>query len=109
MIRYHDMILLGVLFFCTFSAFGADEKPIFNALNCGICHKADTGKAFPSLIEITKAYNGDKEKLTGYLQGKSEPIINTEKAKSMEKYIEKTKALSQEEVGALADFILSTK
>jgi cytochrome c551/c552 len=107
--RYHGMILLVVLFFCAFNAAGADEKPIFNALNCGICHKADTGKAFPSLVEIAKAYNGDKEKLTGYLQGKSDAIINTEKAKSMEKYIEKTKALPQEDLGALADFILSNK
>jgi cytochrome c551/c552 len=109
MTRYHGMILLVVLFFCALNAAGAEEKPIFNALNCGICHKADTGKAFPSLKEIGQAYNGDKEKLTGYLQGKSNAIINTEKAKSMEKYIEKTKALSQEEVGVLADFILSNK
>ena len=109
MTRYYCMILSAILFFFAFSAFGADEKPIFNALNCGICHKADTGKAFPSLKEIAQAYNGDKEKLTGYLQGKSDAIINTEKAKSMEKYIEKTKGLSPEEVGALADFILSNK
>jgi cytochrome c551/c552 len=107
--KYFAMILLIILVFCAFSFAGAEEKPIFNTLNCGICHKADTGKAFPSLKEIAQAYNGDKEKLTGYLQGKSGPIINTEKAKSMERYIEKTKALSQEEVGALADFIISNK
>jgi cytochrome c551/c552 len=107
--KYFAMILLIILVFCAFSATGTEEKPIFKSLNCGICHKADTGKAFPSLVEISKAYNGDKEKLTGYLQGRSDAIINTEKATSMEKYIEKTKALSQEEVGALADFILSNK
>ncbi len=104
---YLILILFTILIFCSFSAAGADEKPVFNSLNCGICHKADTGKAFPSLIEITKAYNGDKEKLIKYFQGKSDPIINVEKAKSMEKYIEKTKALSEEELNSLVEFILS--
>jgi cytochrome c551/c552 len=107
--NYTALILFTILIFCAFSATGAEETTIFKSLNCGICHKADTGKAFPSLIEITKAYNGDKEKLTGYLLGKNNAIINTEKAKSMEKYIEKTKALSPEEMSALADFILSNK
>lgn len=107
MTRYHGMILSAILFFCAFSATGADEKPIFKSLNCGICHKADTGKAYPSLIEITKAYNGDKDKLIKYFQVKSEPIMNIEKAKGMEKYLEKTKALSEDELNSLVEFILS--
>ncbi|MBN1903641.1 MAG: c-type cytochrome [Deltaproteobacteria bacterium] len=107
MTRYHGMILSAILFFCAFNAAGADEKPVYKALNCGICHKADTGKTYPSLIEITKAYNGDKDMLIKYFQGKSEPIMNIEKAKSMEKYLEKTKALSEDELNSLVEFILS--
>jgi cytochrome c551/c552 len=107
--KYIVPVLLMIFAFCSFSAIAADEKPVFKALNCGICHKADTGKAFPSLVEITKAYNGDKEKLINYLQGKGISIVNIEKSNSMEKYIEKTKALSQEELNALADFIISNK
>jgi cytochrome c551/c552 len=101
------LILFMILTFCAFIATGEEEKPIFKSLNCGICHKADTGKAYPSLIEITKAYNGDKDKLIKYFQGKSEPIMNLEKAKSMEKFLEKTKALSEDELNSLVEFILS--
>ncbi|MDM7919303.1 MAG: c-type cytochrome [Methanosarcina sp.] len=107
--NYFILILFTILIFCSFSAAGADEKSVYDTLKCGICHKADTGKAYPSLIEITKAYSGDKEKLTSYFQGKSGPIVNTEKAKSMDKYIEKTKALSADDLNSLVDFILSHK
>ncbi len=100
------LILFMILTFSLFTATGQEDKTIFKSLNCGICHKADTGKAYPSLIEIAKAYNGDKEKLKKYFQGKSEPIMNLEKAKSMEKFLEKTKALPEEDLNALAEFIL---
>jgi cytochrome c551/c552 len=105
--NYFILILFAALILCSFSATGADEKSIYDNLKCGICHKADTGKTYPSLIEISKAYSGDKEKLKGYLQGRSDPIMNIEKAKSMEKFLEKTKTLSEDELNSLAEFILS--
>ena len=105
------LILLAILFFCASSlmAGDGDEKPVFKSLKCNICHKADTGRAYPSLKDIATAYNGDSKKLEKYLQGDSEPIVNKEKGKSMERYIEKTKALSEDEMKTLVDFILSHK
>lgn len=105
--KYSTVILLVIFSFCAFNVVADDEKPVFNSLKCNICHKPDTGKAYPSLKEIATGYNGDQEKLTSYLQGKSEPILNKKKGKSMERYIEKTKALSEDEMKSLVEYILS--
>ena len=103
-------LALFVILFCCVSGVGAgDETDVFKSLGCGICHKVDTGKSFPSLKEIAKAYNGDNEKLEKYLNGKEAPIVNKEKSKTMERYLEKTKALSKDMMKSLADFILSHK
>lgn len=107
--KYSTLVLFAVLVFCVFNVAAEDEKPVFKSLRCGICHKADTGRAYPSLKEIAAVYNGDSKKLEKYLQGGAEPIVNKAKGKSMERYIEKTKALSEEELKSLVDFILSHK
>jgi len=107
--KYSALILFASLFFCAFYVQASDEEPVFETLRCGICHKADTGKSFPSLKEIAKAYNGDKEKMISYLKGESDPIVNQEKSKTMERYIVKAKALSEDEQKSLAEFILNHK
>lgn len=107
--KHSALIVFVILIFCAFNVTAEEEKPIFKSLRCNICHKADTGRAYPSLKEITKVYNGDSKKLEKYLQGKAEPIVNKEKGKSMDRYIEKTKALSDEEMKSLVDYILSNK
>jgi cytochrome c551/c552 len=107
--RYSALMLLAILVLCASNVTADDEMPVFNTLRCGICHKAETGKTFPSLREITTAYKGDSEKLEKYLQGKADPIVNQEKSKTMERYIEKTKSLSEGERQALVEFILSHK
>ena len=48
-----------------------------------------------------------KGKLTSYLLGKSGPIVNEEKSRTMERYLEKTKDLSEDEMESLVDYILS--
>jgi cytochrome c551/c552 len=107
--KYSAVILLAIFGFCAFNVVAEDEKPVFKSLRCNICHKADTGKAYPSLKEIAKVYKGDGEKLEKYLKGDAEPIVNKEKGKSMDKYLEKTKALSEDEMKELVDYILSNK
>jgi cytochrome c551/c552 len=101
------LILLAITVLCSFYIAAEDEKPVFKTLRCTICHKPDTGRAYPSLKAIAAAYNGDAEKLEKYLQGEEEPIVNKEKAKSMTRYIEKTKALSPDELKSLVDYILN--
>ena len=106
--KYSALIIPAILFFCASNIMAGndDEKTVFNTLKCGICHKVDTGKAYPSLKEIAKAYNGDREKLISYLQGKSAAIVNEAKSRTMEKYLEKTKALSEDEIKSLAEYMM---
>ncbi len=106
--KYSVLIILVILFFCASNIMAGDddEKTVFKSLKCGICHKVDTGKAYPSLREIATVYNGDREKLISYLQGKSAAIVNEEKSKTMEKYLEKTKALSDDELKSLAEYMM---
>lgn len=108
--KYSAMILSAILFFYASNLMaGDDEKPLFKSLKCNICHKPDTGKVYPSLEEIATTYKGNSEKLEKYLRGEADSIVNKEKSKTMERYIEKTKALSQEELKSLVDYILSYK
>lgn len=109
--KYSALILFAILFFCVSNLMAGDggEESVFKSLKCGICHKADTGKAYPSLKEIAGDYNGNSEELEKYLKGNAEPIVNQEKSMTMGKYIEKTKALSDDDIKALVEFILSHK
>jgi len=109
MSKFSVPVLIAVLFFFAFNVAAKDENPVFKSLHCGICHKVDTGKVYPSIKEIAVAYKGDSAKLEKYLQGEADSIVNQEKSKTMERYIEKTKALSEDDRKSLAGYILSCK
>ena len=100
------VLLLGI-FLVAANVWAEQGEDVFKSLRCGTCHKPDTGKVNPSLKEMAKAYQGKEGQLLGFLKGEAKSIINVEKAGKMEKYVEKTKALKDEERKALADFILS--
>jgi cytochrome c len=100
------------IFLCLFftAALSADEQgeAIFESNGCISCHKhKGTSGSFPSLSELAKAYKGKKEQLIQYLKGEAHPIIEPEKAGTMKRQLEKTKAMSDSERTALADFMLS--
>jgi len=104
--RLFVALIITILFVST-TLYAGQEEAVFEAQRCGICHKPDTGKANPSLKEIAQAYQGKEHQLIKYLKGEAEPIIKPEKGSMMKRYIEKTKALSDEERKSLADFIMS--
>lgn len=81
-------------------------EEVFESLRCSICHKVDKGRSNPSLKEIGKAYNGDESRLISYLKGESEAVVRKERAGVMKRYIDKTKALSREDMKSLAEYIL---
>lgn len=87
----------------------ADEgETVFKSHGCMSCHKKEsTSKVNPSLTEISRAYQGKEEQLIKYLKGESEAIVRPEKRNRMKRQIEKTKALSDSDRKALAEFILS--
>lgn len=91
------------------TGFSADNKgqEIFKSKGCTICHKKSTSGAFPSLSELANAYKGKKEQLVRYFKGESPSIVKPKRSVIMNKQIEKTKAMTDPERTALADFILS--
>jgi cytochrome c551/c552 len=66
-------------------------------------------KAGPSLAEMAQAYQGKEDLLIGYLKGEAEPLIEWGKGSLMKRAIEKTKALSDVDRKALADFIINDR
>ena len=102
------IILVGLLLIAA-GVRAEDGKDIFSSHHCGTCHKADTGKANPSLKDIAQAYEGKETQLISYLKGETESIVNPAKGEAMKRYVEKTKALTDAERKALADFIMNRK
>ena len=101
-----------VIFLCLFftPALSADEqgKEIFKSQGCVACHKHEgTSGSFPSLSEIAMAYKGNQKQLLRYLNGEADPIVKPERAGTMKRQIEKTKAMSDSDRTALAGFMLS--
>ena len=95
----------AVLFAGTVKA--GDGAALFEGQRCGVCHKLDTGKTYPTLKEIAGVYQAKEEQLINYFNGEAEPIINPAKSATMKRYIEKTKAFSDEDRKALAKYILA--
>jgi len=56
---------------------------------------------------LAKAYKGKKEQLIKFFKGEAQSIVKPEMSATMKRQIEKTKALSDSERTALADFMLS--
>jgi len=100
-------LMIVISFFLVTISYGADPgEAIFKSNHCGICHKPDISKSNPSLKDIARAYQGKESQLIKYLQGETDSIIAPEKSKTMKRYVEKTKSLSEPERKALADFIM---
>ncbi len=101
-----------VIFLCLFfvSTLSADEQgeEIFKSKGCIFCHKPGRSSGtIPSLPDLAKAYKGKKEQLIKFFKGEVQSIVKPERAITMKRQIEKTKALSDSERTALADFMLS--
>ncbi len=95
------------LFFTTALSAGEQGEEIFKSQGCISCHKQEGASgSFPSLSELAGAYKGKKEQLIQYLKGEAHPIVEPERAGTMKRQLEKTKALSDSDRTALADFML---
>ncbi len=89
------------------SAWAADGKAVFEAARCAGCHKPDADGVGPSLKAMAAAYGEGKGELVEFLAGAAEPRMDSGKFSIMKPNLRRTMALSDEERGALADFILS--
>ncbi len=98
----------GVALIAT-STFAADGQQIFQSKGCAACHQASVDTVGPSLKKIANAYAGKKEELVKFLKGEGKAIVDPAKFAVMQPQLNTTKALSDKELNALADYILSQK
>ena len=104
------LTLMAVLCLAAAVAAGAaeDGQGLFKSNGCMSCHRPESSsKVNPSLGEIAKAYQGKTNQLADYLAGAADPIVRPERAAMMKRYLEKTRAMSDQERKALAEFIMS--
>ncbi len=94
------------------NAGGGDVKKgqqLFTANGCTACHQEKADTVGPSLAKISQAYAGKKEDLIKFLKGEGKAIVDPAKFSIMQPNLAKTKALSDGDLSALADYILSVK
>jgi len=79
---------------------------IFASKGCTMCHDVSMEKIGPSLQFISTVYMGDEDALVSFLKGKRNPIVRPENASIMKPQLLKIKTLYEDEVRALARYIL---
>ncbi len=89
------------------SVFASEGEKIFKSKGCTVCHKANINTVGPSLKHISEVYKQKNGDLVAYLKGNAKAIVDPSKAAMMKNYLKPLKSLSDEQIKALADFILS--
>jgi len=100
--------LIASLAFAGF-ALAADGKAIFQSKGCTACHQPAADTVGPSLKKIAQAYAGKEDQLVKYLKGQGKAIVDPAKEAIMRPQLAALKTLSDAELKALAQFILSHK
>lgn len=75
--------------------------------NCIACHKPDQKIIGPSLEEIAKIYKAKNGSIVSFLQEQSDPIVDPSQYDIMKTNFAITKAMTDEELKALEDYIYS--
>ena len=76
---------------------------------CNTCHKEDTKIIGPSIKEISKIYRDKKASISVFLQGEAEPIVDPSQYEIMKANLQITKTMTEEELKALEEYMLSFK
>ncbi len=99
-------VIFGMLFVVS-ASFATDGKTIFQSKGCAACHNPTADTVGPSLKKIADAYKGKENELIAFLKGQHKAIVDPAKFPIMMPQLNTTKKLTDEELKALADFILS--
>lgn len=76
---------------------------------CFTCHKEDTKIIGPSIKEIAKIYTEKKASISMFLQGETDPIVDPTQFEIMKANFAVTKTMTDEEIKALEEYMLSFK
>jgi cytochrome c len=83
-----------------------DGAQLFKAKTCDTCHQPNTDTAGPSLQKIAQIYKEQNANLVAFLKGEAPSIVDPSKADMMKPLLAHVKSLSEEEIKALANYIL---
>jgi cytochrome c len=76
---------------------------------CATCHKPDAKIVGPSIKDIAKRYTEKKASISIFLQGETDPIVDPTQFEIMKANFAITKTMTEEELKALEDYMLSIK
>ena len=74
---------------------------------CTACHLPDQKVIGPSLTEIAKTYKEKKGSIVSFLKEESDPIVDPDQYETMKTNFAITKKMSEEELKALEEYILT--
>jgi len=74
---------------------------------CTACHLPDQKVIGPSIAEIAKIYKENKGSIVAFLKEEAEPIVDPSQYETMKTNFAITKKMSDEELKALEQYILS--
>lgn len=76
--------------------------------NCVACHQMDQKVVGPSLKVIAQMYKDKNADMIKFLKGEGEPIVDPSQYEVMKANFAITKAMSDEELGALEAYVYSS-
>ncbi len=88
---------------------GVNGEELFQKNGCTACHQPTAKTVGPAVNEIAKAYAGKKEDLVKFLKGEGQAIVDAPQFAVMKPNLEITKKMTDDQVAAIADYILSVK
>jgi len=84
----------------------ATGQEIFGSSGCTACHLPAEKTVGPSINEIAKAYKNNGDQMILFLKEEADPIVDPENYGAMQVNLAQTKAMSDEELQKIVDFIL---
>ncbi len=85
-----------------------DGADIFDSKGCTMCHDVNMERIAPSLQYISTIYQGDENALVSFLKGERSAIVYPESASTMQPQLLKIKSLYEDEIRALARYIIKS-
>jgi len=84
-------------------------KTLFASNGCVACHNPQNKTVGPSIKDIAAAYTGKKDDMIKFLRGEGKAIVDPPQFAVMQPNIATTKKMTDAEVSAIADYMLSVK
>ena len=103
------MAAMSVSSFAADKGKSIDGKTLFQQKGCTACHQADKDTVGPALKKIAGTYAGKEDDLIKFLKGQGKSIVDPAKEAVMKPNLNTTKVMKDNELKALAKYILSNK